>query len=86
LAGRVLAFKRSAVHEEDIEPSIVIEIEKGSAAARGFEKIRIALLATENGFRVESRLARDIHKLHRQRRSKRTRDLIEAEHRGRAGK
>ncbi len=47
--GKVVS-KRRAVDEENVEPAVVIVIDKGDAAAGGFEQIFIALLRRRRWF------------------------------------
>ena len=62
-AGRIGRFEPRAVDEEDIEPTVVIEVEKRRAATRGLQKIFVLLLPTEDRFLIQSCLAGDINEL-----------------------
>src|SRR5436309_2949763 len=53
-------FQAVAVDKKNIQPAVVVVIVEGDAAAGGFEKIFIFVLAAENGFGVEAGFARDV--------------------------
>src|SRR5205814_456719 len=53
-------FEAPAVDEKNVQPAVVVIIVEGDAAAGGFEKIFIFVLAAENGFGVEAGFARDV--------------------------
>ncbi len=53
-------FEAPAVDEKNVQPAVVVIIVERDAAAGGFEKIFILVLAAENGFGVEAGCARDV--------------------------
>jgi len=55
-------FEAGAVDEKNVQPAVVVVIVERDAAAGGFEKIFIFVLAAENGFGVEAGFARDVEK------------------------
>src|SRR5207237_8915011 len=55
-------FEAPAVDKKNIQPTIVVVIVEGDAAAGSFEKILIFVLAAKNGFGVEAGFARDVEK------------------------
>src|SRR5271165_2432181 len=63
------AFQPPSIYEEDIDPVVLVEVEKGCAAACGFQQIFIAMFAAEDRLDVQSRFLRHVDKLHAQRRS-----------------
>ena len=50
------ALERRAVHEEGVLPAVVVEVEKGGAAAGRFEQVAVPLAAAEDGRRGQARL------------------------------
>ena len=64
MRGRGLAcgktFESRAVHEKNIEPSVVVVVVEGDAAAGGFEKIFVFVFAAEDGLGVEAGFAGDV--------------------------
>ena len=62
LAARGKAFQARAVHQKNVEPSIVVVVVEGNAATGGFEQVFVLVLAAENGLRVQSRFATDVDK------------------------
>src|SRR6266404_2543211 len=55
-------FEAPAVDEKNVEPAVVVVIVESDAAAGGFEKILVFVLAAVNGFGVQARFARDVQK------------------------
>src|SRR5712692_4716258 len=53
-------FQARAVHEENVQPTVVVVIVESDATARGFEKVFVLVLAAKNGFDVEAGVARDV--------------------------
>jgi len=53
-------FETPAVDEENIQPAVVVVIIKSDTAAGGFEKVFVFVFASENGFRVQAGLARNV--------------------------
>src|SRR5437016_5615970 len=70
MANRLLPFGESlkppAVHEKDVEPSIVIVVVESDAAAGGLEKIFVLVFPAKDGLGVQPGLPSDIHKSHAQ--------------------
>jgi len=64
MAGWLFRFGKSfemlAIHEEDVEPSIVVVVVKCDSAAGCLEKIFVLLHSTENGLGVQTCLASNI--------------------------
>src|SRR5579862_9612740 len=54
------ALKPGTVHQEDIEPAIVVVIVKSDAASGGFEEIFIFVFAAEDGFRIQTRFTANV--------------------------
>src|SRR5438105_15114028 len=63
----IFGIKARTIDQENVEPAIVVVVEKGGAAARGFKQVLVAVLAAENCFRPEASLTCDVDKLHAQR-------------------
>ena len=61
-APRGKALEPRAVHQKNVEPSVVVVVVEGNAAAGGFQQIFVLVLAAENGFRVQPGFARDVEK------------------------
>src|SRR6266851_5470037 len=55
-------FEAPAVDEKNIQPAVVVVIVERDAAAGGFEKILVLVLAAEDGFGVEAGFARYVEK------------------------
>src|ERR1035441_3710872 len=69
LFARRETFQAPAVHQEDIQPAIVVVIIESQAAAGGFEKIFILTLAAIDGLYGQARLFDHIHKTKTERRA-----------------
>ena len=54
------AFQPPAVHQEDVEPAVVVVVVEGDAAAGGLEQILVLVLAAEDGLGVEAGFASDV--------------------------
>ena len=54
------AFEAGAVHEEDVDPVVVVVVVEGDAAAGGFEQVSVLVLASVDGAGVEAGLFRDV--------------------------
>ena len=61
-AGRQ-AVQFRAVHNENIGPAIVVEVEDGNAGACGFDDVFLRVFAAENDRRCNSGFLRDIGKM-----------------------
>src|SRR6266850_5638563 len=55
-------FEAPAVDEKNVEPAVLVVIVESDAAAGGFEKIFVLVLAAVNGFGVQAGFARDVKK------------------------
>ena len=64
------AFEPPAVDEENVDPVVLVVVEKGCAAARGFKQIFVAVLAAEDGLDVEAGFFGHVDKLHAERRAR----------------
>src|SRR5439155_1759819 len=53
-------FEAPAVDQKNVQPAVVVVVVERDAAAGGFEKIFVLVLAAENGFGVESGFTRNI--------------------------
>ena len=60
------ALEPRSVHQKDIEPSVIVVIVEGNAAARGFEQILVLVLAAKNRFRVQPGFAPDVDEAYAQ--------------------
>ena len=56
------AFEACAIHQEDVEPAIVVVIVKGDATPGRFQQIFILMLSAEDGLCVQARLTSYIEK------------------------
>ena len=54
------AFERGAVHEEDVELPVAVEIEEGHAGPRGLQEVAVGVLAPEHRDHVEACLRGDL--------------------------
>jgi len=54
------ALQGAAVHEEHVEPAVVVVVEEGRAAAGGLEQVAVDVLPSEDRDRVEAGLAGDL--------------------------
>src|ERR1039458_1692953 len=61
LLTRREAFQAPAVHEENIQPAIVVVVIESQAAAGSFQKIFVLTLAAIDGFYGQARLFDHIH-------------------------
>ncbi len=59
LSGRE-AFQTRAVHQENIQPAVVVVVVESDAAAGGLQQIFVLVLAAVDGFGVESGFAGDV--------------------------
>src|SRR6267378_1223374 len=59
LPGRK-TFKAPAVDDKNIQPAVVVVIVESDAAARGFKKILVFVLAAEDGFGDQAGFTRDV--------------------------
>src|SRR5229473_2372588 len=59
LSGRE-TFEAPAVDKKNVQPAVVVVIVESDAAAGGFEKILVLVLAAVNGFGVQAGFARDV--------------------------
>ena len=73
MVDRLLAggksLEASSIHQEDIQPTIVVVIVERDTAACSFEEILVLVLAAEGGFCIEPRGLRYIDEVHSDRRS-----------------
>src|SRR6266571_1835847 len=53
-------FQARAVHQKNIQPTVVVVIVESDATAGSLEEVFVFVLATKNGFDVEARVARDV--------------------------
>ncbi len=65
-AARGKAFEPRAVHQKDVEPSVVVVIVEGNAATGGFEQILVLVLAAKDRFRIQAGFARHVEEAHAQ--------------------
>src|SRR3954454_14991173 len=65
----VRCLESCAVHEEDVQPAIIVIIEKRDAAAGCLQQISIARLRAKNRLGVEASLPGHVDELHWQGRS-----------------
>jgi hypothetical protein len=77
-----VSFESRPINEKDVEPAIVIEIEKSGSAARGLQQVRVPLFSAENCFAVQAGFPRHVHELHGERRRQCASDLIEGKNSG----
>ncbi len=66
LASDGKALQPRPVHQKNVEPTVVVVIVEGNAAARGFEQIFILVFAPVDRFGVQSGLTCDVEKAHAQ--------------------
>jgi len=59
VAGRE-PFEPSSIHQEDVEPPVVVVVVKGDAATSRLEQVFVLVFAAENSFRDEAGFARDV--------------------------
>src|ERR1043166_1528524 len=88
-AGWFVAFARlrleaRAVDQEDVQPSVVVVIEKRNPAARCLQEEPVLLLASEDRFGMQPRFARDVNELHAKRGS--CQDFVKRKDRSRPAK
>ncbi len=57
-SGKTLEAR--AVDQENVQPAIVVVVVESDAAAGGFEKVFVLMLAAENSFGVETGFPRDV--------------------------
>lgn len=67
MTGRFLslekAFQPAAVNHENVRPAVVVEVESGHAAARGFDNVALGLVATVFGFGSQAGVLRNVDKV-----------------------
>src|ERR1700751_631877 len=56
------SLEASAVHQKNIEPTVVVVIVEGNSAAGSFKQVFVLVLAAKNGLGIESRVLRNIDK------------------------
>src|SRR4029077_21213679 len=64
------AFQPRAIHQENIEPAIVVVIVEGDAATGGLQQIFVFVLAAKNHFGVEAGFFRDVYEIDPERRGR----------------
>ena len=64
------AFQARAVHQENIEPAIVVVIVESDAATGGLQQIFVLVLAAKNHFGVEAGFFRDVDEIDPERRGR----------------
>src|SRR5579871_645650 len=60
------SFDLRTIHNEDVEPAIIVVVVEGDAASGSFEQILILVVSSKDRLYVQSRFARDIHKVNAQ--------------------
>ncbi len=70
VAGRFLARREAiqapAIHQEDIEPAVVVVVEERRPAAGGFEQVLVFLLVAEQGLCIQASFTGYVNELHAQ--------------------
>src|ERR1039458_4288096 len=54
------ALESPAVHDKDIEPSVVVVVVERDATASGFEQILVLVFSAEDGFDIQTGFVRDV--------------------------
>ena len=70
-----------SIHEEDVEPAVVVIVEKRNAAAGSFEQILVTSLGPEDRLRMQAGFSSHIYELNAKRYSRE--QLIQREYRHR---